>query len=162
MNTSIKHIFCYLIWVITFTAISILVIQPEKITIGMILISFFISAVLSVFAMRYFFKASDMQMKNNEELNIDFLPKETLTIKANAYLKKIIMFSGVLFLTDKRLLFIGGEFFDKNKIFFNLPLDAIKESKLLKNNRLKIKDSFGKIYIISVREASDFYKRLGL
>lgn len=123
-NISSKYVFFYLIWTFSFTAVYVIVSKPEKLTWSIIIIAVVISAILSIPAMRYFFKLLKKQEEKNGKIDIIFLPEETLALKMNASLKsKIINQGGVLFLTNKRILFIGGEFFNKNKTLLNLDLN---------------------------------------
>ncbi|WP_185140280.1 hypothetical protein [Proteiniphilum sp. X52] len=67
---------------------------------------------------------------------------------------------GILYLTDKHILFIGTEFFDRNKKLICLPLHSIAGHELDDNYQLKIREDSGKEYIIALEGAFEFLSKL--
>jgi hypothetical protein len=65
------------------------------------------------------------------------------------------LLDGFLFLTDKRILFLGTEFFDRNKMLMCLSLSIISDHEYV-NDRLIIRDNFGKKYILLLNGDSKF------
>lgn len=105
-----KYVLFYLGWTVVFTIIPITVARPEKLTLVLIFVAFIISAILSVPATYYFFKELNRRTAKNN-VRFDLLPEEKLILRTNANLKRnMVLLGGVLFLTDKHILFIGTDF----------------------------------------------------
>lgn len=158
--SSKKALLFYLCWTIAFAIIHLLVVQPEKLTIEIIALSFIISSVLSAFLLPLFFKSFNTQSTASEEIEFHLSDKEKLILRTNANLKKqILLLGGCLILTDKSVIFIGTEFFNKNKQLIKLPLRCIKESKCV-NNRLFIMDNSCNGYLFLFKQALEFHNKL--
>ncbi len=156
-----KYVLFYLNWTIMFTIIIILNVQSEMLTLRMIFVAIIISATLSIPAIYYFFKTFSKETVKSDYIHLDLLPEEKLISKTNASLKKgVIRLEGILYLTDKHILFIGTEFFDRNKKLICLPLHLISGHELDDNYQLKIREDSGKEYIIALEGAFRFFSKL--
>lgn len=143
-----------------FTIIPMAVIQPEKITLGIIFFSLIISAILSIPVTYYFYKVLNRKIVKSDDIPFDLLTDEKIILKNNASMKKgILMLGGSLYLTDKRILFIGTEFFDRNKKLMNIHLTRISEHTTY-NNQLKIKDDSSGKFLILANVTSEFHSKL--
>ncbi len=159
-NFSIKYILFYLSWTIAFAIIPLMVVRLERVTPGIIILAIVISAILSIPATYSFLKVLNKKNVENNDINLDLFPDEKIILKNNASMKKgILMFGGTLYLTDKRILFIGTEFFDRNKKLMNIHLNRISEHTTY-NNQLKIKDDSSKKFLILANVTSEFHSKL--
>ncbi len=160
-KVSFKFILFYLSWTIMFTIIPMAVIQPEKITLGIIFFSLIISAILSIPVTYYFYKVLNRKIVKSDDIPFGLLTDEKIILKANASTKKgILMLGGSLYLTNKRILLIGTEFFDRNKKLINLPLHSIESHELDDNYQLQIREASGRYYIIILEDAFNFVSEL--
>lgn len=160
-STKKLFILFYLSWTIVFTIIPIIVVRQEKLTWGMIILAFILSAILSIPATYFFFKVLNKQTGRRMDISFDLLSEEKLIIKTNANLKRnIVLLDGFLFLTDKRILFLGTEFFDRNKMLMCLSLNIISDYEHINGSQLIIRDNFGKKYILLLNGGSKFLLEL--
>lgn len=156
-----KNFLFYLSWTICFAIIPIVIVRPEKLTLGLIISAVIISAIISIPATSFFLKTLNEKTDISEDINFDLLPEEKIIFKTNANLKKkIVMLGGILFLTNKHIIFIGAEFFDQNKALMYLPLNVITGYEYVNNNQLTIKADFGKKHIFVLEKASEFHSAL--
>lgn len=156
-----KKFLFYLSWTICFAIIPIVIIRPEKLTLGLIISAVIISAIISIPATSFFFKSLNEKTAKSEDINFDLLPEEKIIFKTNANLKNnFVMLGGILFLTNKQIIFIGAEFFDQNKTLMYLPLNVITVYECINNNQLTIKADSGKKYIFVLKKASEFHSEL--
>ena len=156
-----SHIIFYIIWTLVFTLIPLFASRTEKLSFVDILIAFILSAIISIPVTNNFFKVLNRQALKGENVKLDLLPEEKLVLKASASLKRnMISLGGVLSLTDKRILFVGTEFFSRNKKLFSLTLNQIIGCKLINKNRIMIKDNLGQKNTLIVDKAPDFLSEL--
>lgn len=156
-----KHILFYLIWTILFTIIPIMVNRPENLIWEMLLVAIISSAILSVPATYFFFRILNKQIHNRETASFDYLFDEEIIMKINANLKRDgILLDGILFLTEKRILFIGTEFFDQNKVLIDLLFNMIVKYEYIDNSRLIIRDNLGKKHVLVLNSGSGFLEKL--
>lgn len=160
-NRPVSRITFYIAWTLVFTVIAISTSRLEELSFMHILIAYALSAIIGIPIVNSFFKMLDRQAMKGENVKLDLLPEEELILKASASLKRsIILLGGVLFLTDNRILFIGSEFFNRNKKLFSLTLNQIAECELVKENRIMIKDNSGQKHTLAVNGASGFLSEL--
>ena len=156
-----SHITFYIVWTLVFTLIPLFASRTEKLSFVDILIAFILSAIISIPVTNNFFKVLNRQALKGENVKLDLLPEEKLVLKASASLKRnMISLGGVLSLTDKRILFVGTEFFSRNKKLFSLTLNQIIGCKLINKNRIMIKDNLGQKNTLIVDKAPDFLSEL--
>lgn len=156
-----KYVLFYLGWTVVFTIIPIAVSRPEKLTLGLIFVAFIISAILSVPATYYFFKELNRRTAKNNNVRFDLLPEEKLILRTNANLKRnMVLLGGVLFLTDKHILFIGTDFFYRNKKLLFLSLDEVAEYDNIDDKRLIITENSGKKNTLILDGVSGFLSEL--
>jgi hypothetical protein len=160
IKLSKRHVLFYLSWAIAFAIIPIVVARPEKLTFGMIFFAVIISALVSIPATSFFFKSVKRKTRKSEDIHFDLLPEEKVIQKANANLRKgVILLGGVLLLTDKHILFIGSEFFNKNKRLIYLPLNSITEVEHDDKN-LMIKEDSGKKHTFLLDRSYEFHAKI--
>ncbi len=158
---STQNILFYLSWTIMYTIILLVVVRSEVLTVGKILVAFIISAILGVPSTNSFLKSLNRSAIDIDDLNLGLLPGEKIISKANATLKKgVIRLGGILYLTDRHILFIGTEFFDRNKKILCVPLSLIVDRKLDDNYQLRIRVESGKECIFALVGAFNFLSAL--
>lgn len=161
MKRRLNYTTFYIIWTLIFTLIPLFISRTEKLSFVDIIIAFILSAIISIPVTNNFFKILNRQALKDEDIKLDLLPEEKLVLKANASLKRNMFFlGGVLFLTNKRILFVGTELFSRNKKLFSLTLNHIVECKLINENRIMINDNLGQKKTLIVDEASIFLSEL--
>lgn len=93
MNSKIPltNVLFYLSWTIVFTIIPLVVVRPEKLTPGIIILAVVISAILSIPATKYFLKALNRKAIENLDIHLDLLPEEKIIQKTDGNMKKGII-----------------------------------------------------------------------